>query len=207
VLRRTTGWRSAAAAAAPRRLSYAPRLPRPRNAPEAAVSCSALILIESSPCAYPLRVGCTQGKTTRDHRAGGGPIRFYTRQHRHTCGVDLHARTMYVCVLDAGGEVVLHQNLPATPEAFLQTLAPFRDDLVVACECIFTWYWLADLCAREGIAFVLGHALFMKAIHGGKAKNDLAPVWWTPQIARKCGRSVSWPSDSVDSFRMSTRLR
>jgi len=37
---------------------------------------------------------------------------------------------------------------------------------------MFTWYWLADLCEREGIAFVLGHALYMKAIHGGKAKND-----------------------------------
>ena len=44
--------------------------------------------------------------------------------------------------------------------------------LVVAVECIFTWYWLADLCAQEGIPFVLGHALYMKAIHGGKAKND-----------------------------------
>src|SRR4030095_9143431 len=43
---------------------------------------------------------------------------------------------------------------------------------VVAVECIFTWYWLADLCAQEGIPFVLGHALSMKAIHGGKAKND-----------------------------------
>jgi len=37
---------------------------------------------------------------------------------------------------------------------------------------MFTWYWLADLCADEGIPFVLGHALYMKAIHGGKAKND-----------------------------------
>jgi transposase len=37
---------------------------------------------------------------------------------------------------------------------------------------LFTWYWLADLCAQEGIPFVLGHALYMKAIHGGKAKND-----------------------------------
>jgi transposase len=37
---------------------------------------------------------------------------------------------------------------------------------------MFAWYWLADLCAQEGIAFVLGHALYMKAIHGGKAKND-----------------------------------
>jgi transposase len=42
----------------------------------------------------------------------------------------------------------------------------------VAVECLFTWYWLADLCAQEGIAFVLGHALYMKAIHGGTAKND-----------------------------------
>jgi len=51
-------------------------------------------------------------------------------------------------------------------------VAPYRTDLVVAVECMFTWYWLADLCAAEGIAFVLGHALAMKAIHGGKAKND-----------------------------------
>ena len=39
-------------------------------------------------------------------------------------------------------------------------------------ECIFTWYGLADLCAEHNIPFVLGHALYMKAIHGGKAKND-----------------------------------
>ncbi len=43
---------------------------------------------------------------------------------------------------------------------------------VVAVECMFTWYWLADLCRSEQIAFLLGHALYMKAIHGGKAKND-----------------------------------
>jgi transposase len=99
-------------------------------------------------------------------------MRFYTGQHRHYCGIDLHTRTMYVCILDAAGQVLVHQNLPAKPEAFLEVVAPYREDLGVACECIFTWYWLADLCAREGIAFVLGHALFMKAIHGGKAKND-----------------------------------
>jgi transposase len=37
---------------------------------------------------------------------------------------------------------------------------------------MFAWYWVADLCAQEQIPFVLGHALYMKAIHGGKAKND-----------------------------------
>jgi transposase len=62
--------------------------------------------------------------------------------------------------------------MQAAPEPFLRAIAPYRDDLGVAVECIFTWYGLADLCAAEGIPFVLGHALYMKAIHGGKAKND-----------------------------------
>ena len=99
-------------------------------------------------------------------------MRFYNRQHRHYCGIDLHVKTMYVCILDATGQMLVHRNVPATPEAFLEVVAPYREDLVVAAECMFTWYWLADVCAAEGIAFVLGHALAMKAIHGGKAKND-----------------------------------
>src|SRR5919197_5396490 len=99
-------------------------------------------------------------------------MRFYTKQHQFYCGIDLHARTMYVCILDHHGEILLHRNMPARPETLLKAIAPYRDDIVVAVECIFTWYWLADLCAREGIPFVLGHALYMKAIHGGKAKND-----------------------------------
>ncbi len=79
---------------------------------------------------------------------------------------------MYICVLDAAGEVLFHRNGPTTPKHFLRVIAPYREDIVVAVECMFTWYWLADLCAQEGIPFVLGHALYMKAIHGGKAKND-----------------------------------
>jgi transposase len=62
--------------------------------------------------------------------------------------------------------------MKASPETFLKAITPYREAMVVAVECIFTWYWLADLCAQEGIPFVLGHALYMKAIHGGKAKND-----------------------------------
>ena len=99
-------------------------------------------------------------------------MRFYNRQHQFYCGIDLHVKTMYVCILDTAGQVLVHRNVPSTPAAFLEIVAPCRAELVVAVECMFTWYWLADLCAAEGIAFVLGHALAMKAIHGGKAKND-----------------------------------
>ena len=86
-------------------------------------------------------------------------MRFYNRQHRHYCGINLHVKTMYVCILDAMGQVLVHQNAPATPAAFLAIVAPYRDDLVVAAECMFTRYWLADVCAAEGLTFVLGHRL------------------------------------------------
>src|SRR5215471_8289087 len=99
-------------------------------------------------------------------------MRFYTKQHQTYCGIDLHARPMYICILNQAGEILVHHNFTASPETCLKVIAPYREEIVVAVECMFTWYWLADLCQREGITFVLGHALDMKAIHGGKAKND-----------------------------------
>src|SRR5215831_11770832 len=98
-------------------------------------------------------------------------MRFYTKQHKAYCGIDLHARSMYMCILSQDGEILLHRNMKTSPEMFLKAIAPYREELVVCVECIFPWDWLAALCAREGIPFVLGHALSMKAIHGGKAKN------------------------------------
>lgn len=99
-------------------------------------------------------------------------MRFYVASHRFYAGIDLHARTLHLCILDEAGHVVCDQNLPCRPDAVLAALSPFRDGLVVGVECMFAWYWLADLCQQHGIPFVLGHALYMKAIHGGKAKND-----------------------------------
>jgi transposase len=99
-------------------------------------------------------------------------MRFYTRQHGFYCGIDLHARTMYVCVLDQAGNTLVHQEIPADAKAFLKIIAPYREDVVVCVECMFAWYWLADVCAEHAIPFVLGHALYMGAIHGGKSKND-----------------------------------
>jgi hypothetical protein len=91
---------------------------------------------------------------------------------RFYAGVDLHARALFVVILDHDGQVRFARNLPANPDAFLRAVAPFRDDLVVGVECMFGWYWLADRCAEQHIPFVLGHALYMKLIHGAKAKND-----------------------------------
>jgi transposase len=99
-------------------------------------------------------------------------MRFYDGQHRYYCGVDLHTKRMYLCILDHDGNKRLHRNVRAKPHDFLNAIQDFRDDLVVGVECMFTWYWLADLCQQESIEFLLGHALYMRAIHGGKKKDD-----------------------------------
>ncbi len=38
-------------------------------------------------------------------------MRFYTKQHLYYCGIDLHARTMYVCILSQDGEIVIHRGM------------------------------------------------------------------------------------------------
>ena len=99
-------------------------------------------------------------------------MNFYNQQHKYYCGIDLHARKMYVCILDHKGKMRVHQNIDTDGELFFELIFPFLEDVVVGVECVFCWYWLADLCAAHKIDFVLGHALYMKAIHGGKTKND-----------------------------------
>ena len=66
-------------------------------------------------------------------------MNFYTQQPKHYCGIALHAQAMDVCILDQDGTKLIHKNLPTTPEAFLRIIAPYREDLVVGVECIFTW--------------------------------------------------------------------
>src|SRR5262249_48142830 len=99
-------------------------------------------------------------------------MRFYTGQHRFYCGIDLHARLLAICILDQAGQIVLQTQIPADQQRLREVLAPYRPDVVLAVECLFAWYWVADFCQAEGLPFVLGHALYMKAIHGGKTKDD-----------------------------------
>ena len=62
-------------------------------------------------------------------------MRFYTKQHKFYCGIDLHAKKMYLCILDETGEVRLHQNIKTDREVFLKVIEPFREGMVVAVAC------------------------------------------------------------------------
>jgi transposase len=100
-------------------------------------------------------------------------MKYYTSTTEFNCGIDLHARQMYVCLMDRDGKILVHTNIRNNDFAyFLKLAAPYRHDLTVCAECMFGWYWLADACHAAGLKFVLAHALYLRAIHGGKNKND-----------------------------------
>ena len=87
---------------------------------------------------------------------------------------------MYACTVNQAGEIVVHSDVKTRPDAFLQFVKPCREGLFAGVVCMFNRYWLSDPCDKEGIDFLPGHALYMKAIHGGKAKNDKSDSEKTP---------------------------
>jgi len=99
-------------------------------------------------------------------------MNFYNNIHPYYCGIDLHARSLYVCIIDQEGNTCVHKEISASPDTLQSILKPYIGDVVVGVECMHCWYWVSDFCEDIGVDFILGHALYMKAIHGGKAKND-----------------------------------
>lgn len=100
-------------------------------------------------------------------------MRFYNGHHQFYGGIDLHKRNLYLCILDQNRDILVHRPIKnSRTDILLKVLEPFREDLAIAAESSYGWYWLADFCRDHDIHFVLGHALYMKAIHGGKVKND-----------------------------------
>jgi transposase len=79
---------------------------------------------------------------------------------------------MYVCVVDSEGNILLHRRMSNNGKQFISLIEPFRSDIAVCCETTYNYYWLCDLCDDNKITFVLGHSLYLRAIHGAKTKND-----------------------------------
>src|SRR5262249_57133243 len=83
---------------------------------------------------------------------------------RFYAGVDLHARSLYLSILDRDGQIRFSRNLPAAPAPFLQAVQPFRDGLVVGCERMNFWYWLAGTCPDHTIPLPLAPAWGVKCV-------------------------------------------
>jgi len=100
-------------------------------------------------------------------------MKYYQTTTEFNCGIDLHTRQMYICVMNRAGDVLVHRNIRDNDfEFFLKLVEPYRHDLTVTCESCFVCFWLADACEDAGIEFVLAHAYYVKSIAANKHKND-----------------------------------
>lgn len=88
------------------------------------------------------------------------------------CGIDLHSRSMYVCIIDQKGKKLFHRNLENSKDGLREILEPYGSDIAVGVESTYNWYWVADTCAEMNTLFYLGHALYMRAIQVDKFKDD-----------------------------------
>jgi transposase len=87
-------------------------------------------------------------------------------------GIDLHARKMRVCVMDKNGSIQIQKTIPCTLSDFSNAIKPYRDSITIGVESTFNWYWLIDGLEKLNIPCLLGHALYIKRMSGGKHKND-----------------------------------
>ena len=61
-------------------------------------------------------------------------MRFYTNQHQFYCGIDLHARSMYVCLVSQEGEMLVHRNMQAAPDKPRQNIVYLSAELNRLCR-------------------------------------------------------------------------
>jgi hypothetical protein len=51
-------------------------------------------------------------------------MRFYTKTPQYYCGIYLHAKTMYVCIMNQAGDTLVHRNIRTDQRRFLSLIEP-----------------------------------------------------------------------------------
>jgi transposase len=130
---------------------------------------------DQEPGRPPSAADAGQSDGSGSHGAGrrpGNGSRMPAAAARRFAGVDVHAKSMTVCIVDGAGRVLLNHTDAADAGLFLETIKPFRPGVSVACECVDSYFWLADLCEREGIPFKLVDARKVRMIAESAGKSD-----------------------------------
>ena len=155
------------------------------------VSCSALILIQAPSCAYSTRSRLDGGQQHAHPRRRRTDAILQPASTATTAASICTPRRMYVCILDPAGKVLVHQQ-PARRRPRRSSRSSLRTATISSSPSSASSPGTGSPTSapREGIAFVLGHALYMKAIHGGKAKNDKIDC---PQDRRPAARRDASP--------------
>jgi len=99
------------------------------------------------------------------------------------CGIDLHARSSYVAIIDEQRKRIFKRNLQNDPKLILSFLAPYRQELAgIVVESTFNWYWLVDSLMDEGYAVHLANPCAIKQYAGLKYLDDKHDAFWLADL-------------------------
>ncbi len=100
-------------------------------------------------------------------------------------GIDLHARTSYLAVINAAGGRILLKKVSNDAEALLSVLEPYREELTGAVvESTFNWYWLVDELMDAGFRVHLANPSAIQKYSGLKHADDKSDAVWLATMLR-----------------------
>ena len=91
---------------------------------------------------------------------------------KYVCGIDLHAQTMAICIMDKNGKILVKKSIKCDIGLLMEQLKPYLKSITVGVESTYNWYWLLDGLKKNKVPCHLGHALYIKYRCGNKHKND-----------------------------------
>lgn len=59
---------------------------------------------------------------------------------KYVCGIDLHAQTMAICIMDKNGKILVKKSIKCELGLLMDQLKPYKKSITVGVESTFNWY-------------------------------------------------------------------
>ena len=100
------------------------------------------------------------------------------------CGIDLHAKDSYLCVIDQKEKIHLRKKVANQLPLILHELKAFSPKPLVVLESTLNWYWLVDGLQEAGFNVKLAHIFGLQLITGVKVKTDRRDAFSLAKLLR-----------------------
>ena len=95
------------------------------------------------------------------------------------CGIDLHARNLFLVILDGLLKVIFQRRFKNDLEVIVAALEPYREEIVgIAVESTFNWYWVVDGLMEHDYRLHLANTNKCQQYEGLKYAGDRHDARW-----------------------------
>jgi len=103
---------------------------------------------------------------------------------QYYCGIDLHSKDSWLCVIDEKDEIQLRKKVPNHLPTILHELDNFSPKPSAVVESTLNWYWLVDGLQEAGFEVKLAHIFGLHMITGAKVKTDRRDAFSLARLLR-----------------------